>query len=197
MSPLRHLPNALSILRLLAALPLCVLIVQQSALAAFWLALLAGSCDAVDGWLAKRFGWTSRLGAILDPLADKALLLGALIGLSFTGDVPVALLGLALARDLCLVLGGMVYHWRYEKLTPMPSLPGKLTTLTLVLLVLCALALHAFNWPPRTLLLVLQWLAAGMLVLSWWHYWILWNARSHAVRRSQAEHDEANANAVK
>jgi cardiolipin synthase len=183
---LRQLPNVLTGLRLLAAIPLCICIMQGADLAAFWLALIAGASDGLDGWLAKRFGWTSRLGAILDPLADKALLLAALIGLCFTGDIPIWLLGLCLGRDLCLVLGGMVYHWRYEKLTPMPSLPGKLTTLALVVLVLSALAQHAFDWPPRLLIELLVWLSGALVLLSWWHYWMLWNARSHAVRQRQS-----------
>lgn len=183
------LPNALTILRMLAAVPLVWCIVSGFELAAFWLALGAGASDGLDGWLAKRFGWTSRLGAILDPLADKVLLLAALIGLTHHGALPVWLLGLALARDLCLVLGGLVYHWRYEKLTPQPSLPGKLTTLVLVLLVVSALAVDAFQLAGLgDLITGLTWSSAALLGISWIHYWLIWSPRSRtiAARRNQA-----------
>lgn len=185
MTVLRHVPNLLTTLRLLAAVPLYLCIVQGLDVAAFWVALVAGGSDGLDGWLAKRMRWTSRVGAILDPLADKALMLAALLGLTYTGDVPIWLLGLALGRDLCLVLGGMIYHWRYERLTPQPSLPGKLTTFVLVLLVVAALALHAYGWPPPLLIQLLGWLAGAALVVSWVHYWQLWNGRTHQLLRQR------------
>jgi cardiolipin synthase (CMP-forming) len=176
------LPNALTILRLLAAGPLVWCIVQEHEQAAFWLALGAGASDLLDGWIAKRFGWTSRLGAILDPLADKVLLLAALIGLTHHGVLPVWLLGLALARDLCLVLGGMVYHWRYEKLTPQPSVPGKLTTLVLVLLIVVALAAEAFALTDLNQLVTgLTWSSGALLGISWIHYWLVWSPRSRSI----------------
>lgn len=189
MTVLRHVPNLLTTLRLLAAVPLYLCIVNGLDVAAFWVALVAGGSDGLDGWLAKRMRWTSRVGAILDPLADKALMLAALLGLTHTGDVPIWLLGLALGRDLCLVLGGMIYHWRYERLTPQPSLPGKLTTFVLVLLVLAALAQHAYGWPPQALIRCLGWLCAVALAFSWAHYWRIWNARSHHLLRQRTPSD--------
>lgn len=175
------LPNALTLLRMLAALPLFLCIVHGLDTAAFWLAVVAGASDGLDGWLAKRFGWTSRLGAILDPLSDKVLMLAVMLALTWTGDLPVWLLGLALARDICLVLGGLVYHWRYEKLTPQPTVPGKLTTLALVLLIVVVLAGRASGWSPGWLLDLLIGASTLLLCLSWIHYWLIWSPRSKAV----------------
>lgn len=178
---MKHLPNVLTLLRMGAALPLFWCIVAGHELAAFWVALVAGASDGLDGWLAKRFGWTSRLGAILDPLADKVLLLAALVGLTQHGDLPIWLLSVALARDLCLILGGIVYHWRYERLTPQPSVPGKLTTLALVVLIVLALAADAFALQLETAIEVCTWISAALLGLSWIHYWLVWAPRSRVV----------------
>lgn len=182
---MKALPNVLTLLRMGAALPLFWCIVSGHEQAAFWVALGAGASDGVDGWLAKRFGWTSRLGAILDPLADKVLLLAALVGLTQHGSLPMWLLSVALARDLCLVMGGMVYHWRYEKLTPQPSVPGKLTTLALVLLIVLTLASEAFGLGLDGTIEVLVWLSAALLGLSWIHYWLVWSPRSRAIAQSK------------
>ena len=75
MTYLRHLPNAITIARMLSLIPLVWLMLQKHYTGALILALLAGASDGVDGFLAKRFGWEGRLGSILDPLADKLMML--------------------------------------------------------------------------------------------------------------------------
>ena len=71
---LAFLPTAITIARLLAVVPLVWLLADRQYEAALWLALIAGFSDGLDGFLAKRYGWESRLGGGLDPLADKVLL---------------------------------------------------------------------------------------------------------------------------
>jgi len=73
--PVRHIPNIISILRILLVIPVVMLLLDQRYGAALLLFAIAGISDGVDGFLAKRFGWQSRLGSILDPLADKLLLI--------------------------------------------------------------------------------------------------------------------------
>lgn len=70
----RHLPNLLTLLRLLLTLPIAWLLLSERFAAALWLFAVAGASDALDGFLARRFGWVSRVGSVLDPLADKLLL---------------------------------------------------------------------------------------------------------------------------
>jgi cardiolipin synthase len=180
---LKHLPNAISVTRGLCAIPLLWLTLQGQWEAAFWLAMIAGASDGVDGWLAKRFGWQSRLGAGIDPLADKALLLSALLSLTLSGDLPLWFLLLALARDVCIVLGAFIFNWRYERFTPKPSLLGKLTTAALIALIVVELGLRAFVWPLTGAINVLLYLSSALLVASWVHYWLLWQRLSLEVRQ--------------
>ena len=79
---LRHLPNLITLLRLALVWPVYWQISKGQYESALILAAIAGGSDAVDGWLAKHFGWESRLGGLMDPLADKLLLLAAFTGLT-------------------------------------------------------------------------------------------------------------------
>lgn len=135
----RHLPNALTILRLAMAPALPWLLAIGETRAALWVALVAGLSDALDGWLAKRFGWQSRLGSLLDPLADKLMLgLGAL-GLWLAGALPGWLLLLIAGRDVVIVAGAIAW-WRLAgPFDGAPSLLSKGTTVAQVLLVLAGL----------------------------------------------------------
>ncbi len=78
---LRHLPNLITGLRLVLAAPVVWLLLEGRYLESLVLFAVAGVSDLVDGFLARHFGWTSRLGSILDPLADKALVVGTLLAL--------------------------------------------------------------------------------------------------------------------
>ena len=78
---LSWIPNAITIARMVMALPLLWLLVNGHYPQAFWLALVAGASDALDGLLAQRFGWRSALGGLLDPIADKLLMSVCFLGL--------------------------------------------------------------------------------------------------------------------
>lgn len=102
-----NLPNLISLGRLLTV-PIAVYLMMQSAyLAAFLLFLLAGVSDALDGYLAKRNNQTTELGAILDPLADKALLVGVYVTLGLQESLPNWLVLLVVFRDV-LIIGGVI-----------------------------------------------------------------------------------------
>ena len=86
---LNWIPNAISLMRIALVVPILILILQERfvwALALFW---LAGASDGIDGYLAKRFNWRTRLGALLDPVADKLLVAGTFITLAFIQHIPV------------------------------------------------------------------------------------------------------------
>jgi cardiolipin synthase len=103
------------------------------------LAVVAGLSDVLDGFLAKRYGWQSRLGSLLDPIADKLMLGCALLGLWLVMILPAWLVGLVLVRDLVIVAGAGAW-WRLAgPFDGEPSLLGKLTTLSQVGLVLLCL----------------------------------------------------------
>jgi len=106
---IRHLPNALTLLRLLLAAPLGIFILQQHFLAALAVGAVAGATDALDGALARRLGVLSRFGAALDPIADKVLVLVAFLCSAQVGLVPWPLALLVIARDFVIVMGATLY----------------------------------------------------------------------------------------
>ncbi len=104
------LPNAVTLARLLAV-PVAVYLLSEEAYgAAFWVFVLAGLSDALDGFLAKRLGAVSRFGAYLDPLADKALLVAIYVTLGVMGQIADWLVMLIVFRDVLIVGGALFYH---------------------------------------------------------------------------------------
>ncbi len=147
MSLIRHLPNLLTGLRLAAAPATAGLLVAGHFNAAFGIFAAAGLSDAVDGFLAKRFNMSSRLGSILDPAADKALMLAGFLTLAFLDDVPVWLSALVLARDVLIVAGILIAVQLRIPIQVKPLLIGKLCTLIQVAYIGLHLAALAFEFP--------------------------------------------------
>jgi cardiolipin synthase len=168
---LRWVPNAITVGRMVLALPLLWALATGQFLLAFWLAVVAGASDAVDGWLAKRFRWDSRSGGLLDPLADKLLLGVCFVGLWWSQRLPTWLVVLVLARDVVIVAGALAW-WR--TLGPFDAAPTRLSKLNTVLqvgLVVAVLADAAFtgSLPPgagRAGPLPLVWLQALLLACA-------------------------------
>jgi cardiolipin synthase len=132
--------NGLTALRLLAVLPIALLLHARAFELAFWLFLAAGVTDALDGFVAKRFAGVSRLGVVLDPVADKMLLVGTFLVLAWQGLVPPWLLGLVVVRDLMIAAGTLVLRARVDGFEIAPSLLGKACTFTQLLYVAAILA---------------------------------------------------------
>ena len=108
------LPNLITIARLIAV-PLVIMAIAQGHWDwAFFLFVLAGVSDAVDGWLAKSFNMASELGAYLDPIADKALLVSIYVTLAVTGGLPVWIVILVVARDV-MIVSAVILSWVMAK----------------------------------------------------------------------------------
>lgn len=123
------LPNFLTLLRLMAIPVFLAFLAQGEHAKAYILLLAAGVTDAVDGAVARLTNSSSSLGAVLDPMADKLLLLSSFIVLGFTGDVPRWLAALVVTRDLIVVLGyGVVFIVDHAWMEVAPSRLGKLST---------------------------------------------------------------------
>lgn len=103
------LPNVLSILRIILTVPIVISLLNHQFFLALGLFFIAGISDALDGWYAKRFGFQTRLGSILDPVADKLLLIGSFAGLFWIGLLPFWLLVLVFLRDTVIVAGTVGY----------------------------------------------------------------------------------------
>lgn len=161
---LRQLPNVITVARLLLVLPVAGAIVQDRNGLALLLAAVAGVSDALDGWLARQFDWRTRLGAWMDPAADKLLLAAGFIGLSVVGASPWWLTALVLGRDVVIVSGALLYHALRERLVVMPSRISKINTALQIIWVLLVL----FNrWLDLDLQLApLLWLVAASTLVS-------------------------------
>ncbi len=133
-SSLRHLPNALTIGRMLAVIPIGVWLHDEDYVPATVLFLVAALTDALDGVLARAYGWQSRLGGVLDPIADKLLMLVSAAVLCWNGLLPLWLLLLMLVRDVLIVVGALIHHRWFEPFQPQPSVLGKLCTAFQILL---------------------------------------------------------------
>ena len=123
-----NLPNILTGLRLVSAPVLAVLVLAGDHGAAFAVFAFAGLSDAADGFLAKRFGLDTAFGRILDPAADKLLMLASFLALSAIGEAPIWLTALVIGRDLGIVAGALL-AWALDlpfKVAPLPL--GKLCT---------------------------------------------------------------------
>lgn len=168
--PLRYLPNLITLLRLLLVGPIVWAILQERFGLAFLLFLLAGLSDGLDGFLAKRFGWQSRLGALLDPIADKALLVSVYWAAAFAGILPLWLVLLIALRDLAILLGAAYLLWRDPGLEIRPLPSSKLNT-ALQILYLLSLLLSLSLLPfPSLLLSALQIAVVLSTVGSGLHY---------------------------
>lgn len=138
-----YIPNLLTLLRIAAAPVLVVLLQDRSYELALALFILAGLSDGLDGYIAKRFECESRLGAILDPIADKLLLVSAYVMLTVLHHLPFWLLVAVVFRDL-LIVGGYLVVATLNGAAPMrPSTMSKVNTLMQIVLVSVVLAQQA------------------------------------------------------
>lgn len=174
----RHIPNTISTLRILLTIPVVSLLFQRHYGTALWLFVLAGASDGLDGFLAKRFGWQSWLGGLLDPLADKILLVSSFLVLGVIGLIPAWLVAAALCRDLVIVAGAFYYHAMVEEVQPAPSLISKFNTLLQVVLVILVIADAGIYPLPRHLIESLQWLLLGTVLASGGHYVYVWSRKA-------------------
>ena len=150
------IPNIITLVRILLV-PFIVWAIASNELEiAFNIFLAAGISDAIDGFLAKRFHMTSELGALLDPLADKALLVSIFIALGIWGAIPRWIVILVVSRDF-MIVGAVIVSWVFGKPIPMkPLMVSKLNTVAQVLFAALVLASvgFGFNAAPYDLILM-------------------------------------------
>ncbi len=132
----KHIPNLLTVLRLLGA-PLSVWFIAQNQLTiAFWIFLGVSATDWLDGYLARRWQATSKLGQILDPIADKFLIMSVYLALGFWEFIPFWLTTLVLSRDFLILLSSsVIILTRRTNVNLTPTLIGKISTTVQMLFV--------------------------------------------------------------
>jgi cardiolipin synthase (CMP-forming) len=153
----RHIPNIISVIRILLVVPIAVALWHQHLALSIALFGVAAVSDAADGFLAKRFGWQSELGALLDPIADKLLLATVFVTLSLLKLVPLWLMLAVVARDVIIVSGAALYRLVIGALTAHPSLISKVNTLCQAAFILAVVSRAKFMVPPDW---VIAWLGA-------------------------------------
>lgn len=167
---LKHLPNLLSWLRLAAAPTLAILLVSGADRLALGVFAFAGLSDAADGFLAKRFGFDSRFGRLLDPAADKLLMLAAFVTLTVLKVTPLWLTLLVIARDAAIVAGIVIARMFELPVRVEPLFVGKLSTAMQIIYVALALLLLTLGlqWPLT--LDVAAYATAALTIASWLAY---------------------------
>ncbi|HEY1309375.1 MAG TPA: CDP-alcohol phosphatidyltransferase family protein [Pseudolabrys sp.] len=161
-----NIPNLITLGRILLV-PFVVWAIASGAMwIAFVLFLAAGVSDAIDGYLAKRFKMTTELGAYLDPLADKALIVSIYLTLGISDLIPRWLVILVVSRDI-LIVGGILLSWLMgNPLKIKPLLVSKLNTVAQIAFACVVLGSLGFGIPADTLTLVLMVLVAALTLLS-------------------------------
>ena len=184
---LRWLPNALCVLRMFLAVPTAWYLYHQQYDVTFAVFLIAAITDGLDGFIAKRFNWTSDLGKILDPLADKLLLVTVFIALAVIGKVAMWLAVLVVSRDLVITFGAIVYRKLYGPLVgAAPTLISKVNTVIQIVYVL-AVMLEAINaWPSAVSTTTLSYVTAATTIISGVDYVVTYCKRAAETHRNRA-----------
>jgi cardiolipin synthase len=149
---MRHLPNIICLGRIALIWPIITGLQAHQYDRTLLLFSVAALSDGLDGWLAKRFAWTSRLGKILDPLADKLLLVSVFLVLTWLGLVPRWLAVAAVARDVMIGLGAVIFRAGWGPLHGRPIVSSKINTVLQIGYILLVVINAAWGLPPPPVL---------------------------------------------
>ena len=149
---MRHLPNIICLCRILLIWPIIDGLLGGAYERTLLLFVVAAASDGLDGWLAKRYGWTSRLGIWLDPLADKLLLVSVFLVLTWQGQVPFYLAVAAVSRDVMIALGAVSFRFLWGPVRGRPILSSKINTVLQLLYILLVVTHAAWAQPPDSVL---------------------------------------------
>ena len=183
---LSFLPNAICIVRMLLVVPLVAAIVEGRYVTALALIVVAGLSDGLDGFLAKRFDWRTRLGGLLDPAADKLLLVSTFVALAYVGAMPFGVVAIVVGRDIVIVAGAICYQLFIAPLEGEPALISKLNTACQLAFGVFTLTFAAYGWPSRPALLPLGAAVVFTSLVSGLNYVLRWGTRAWRVTHQAA-----------
>jgi len=188
---LRHLPNLITLIRLLLSVPIAWFLFRGDYWPALVLLAVAGLSDAADGYLARRYRWVSEVGAWLDPAADKILMLAIYLAVTLSGVLPLWLLFLVVGRDLWLSAGWLAYRRWIGPLRVQPVFISKINTVLQILLVLGAILKVGIlglepSWVLQGLVVIvaLTTITSGLVytVIHGWQTWLHFTADASSGR---------------
>jgi cardiolipin synthase len=192
----RQLPNIITMLRVALMPPLAYYLLIKNYPIALIIFMVAGASDALDGYLAKHFKWTSRFGAIADPLADKMLMLVSYSYLASEGYLPIWLLALVVGRDIFIVSAAYAFHKRFGPFDMQPSWLSKFNTTFQIFLVTLVMFSLVFTNIPSILKEVLIVIVAFTSLASGLQYgWMGIQATQQKLQQKQHQHEEDENNA--
>ncbi|SFL61357.1 CDP-diacylglycerol--glycerol-3-phosphate 3-phosphatidyltransferase [Bradyrhizobium sp. NFR13] len=179
------IPNFITLGRILLV-PVIVWAIASSQMEiAFAIFVIAGVSDAIDGFLAKRFNMASELGALLDPLADKALLVSIYVSLGIWGAVPRWLVILVVSRDI-MIVSAVIVSWLFGKPIPMkPLMVSKLNTVAQVAFAALVLASLGFGFRSSPYDLILMGFVTVLTLLSVSFYLVEWMRHMSTIEPGQ------------
>lgn len=161
-----NIPNFITIARVMSVPVIFWLLVSGETRTAFFVFVAAGASDALDGFLAKRYDWRTELGAILDPLADKLLLVSLFIALGVARELPLWIVVAVVSRDILIVLAVMVSWVMDRPVAINPLVVSKINTLFQIVLVATVLADAAFGLGLGIVRTALVWITGTLTLVS-------------------------------
>ncbi|MFV1956465.1 MAG: CDP-alcohol phosphatidyltransferase family protein [bacterium] len=186
------IPNIITMFRI-ATVPVLILFLHDQNYGwAFTVFLIAGISDALDGFIAKRFDMASELGAILDPLADKALIFSSYLMLMILGDLPFWLFLTVVFRDVLILAGSLIYVAFNGQVKMAPSYLSKLNTFTQIFLVVAILAQKTFGLDYTSFTDYLIYATFITTILSGVHYVWVWAVKEE-IEMVDSANDDRNA----
>jgi len=184
------LANWLTVLRILLIPVFVSLLVYRKPGPALVVFVAAALTDLLDGYVARRHGLSSRLGAFLDPMADKLLLVSSFVTLTWLKALPFWIAAVVISRDLILMVGALVIHMAGGRIYPRPTRAGKIATFFQILTVLTGLATRFAQVGPA--LIAVMWLAAAFTIVSGLQYIVQGMRFLNAAHAAEREDDEAS-----
>jgi cardiolipin synthase (CMP-forming) len=178
---LRQLPNLICVGRIVLAWPIVMSLRDGNYAASMWLFALAAVSDGLDGYLAKRFHWTSDLGKLLDPAADKLLLVSVFVSATWLGLVPRWLTAAVVGRDALIALGALTFRLWFGPLRGRPTLLSKLNTAVQLMYLFCVMANASREFPGPAVLGVLAVITLVTTVASGVDYVVVFTRRALAI----------------
>ena len=174
----RHIPNLITGGRFLLVPVIVMLLLSEQYTWTVLVFLIAGLSDGLDGFIAKHYDWRSQLGAVMDPLADKVLIFGTYLTLSWQGLIPAWLAVLVILRDAIIICGAMLHYKLTHTLEMSPILVSKFNTAVQMLLVLAVVLAQATGKLPAWLVGVLIGLTLVTTLVSGISYLIAWTRKT-------------------
>lgn len=182
-----HIPNLISFLRILLVVPIAFYLWQQNYLIALILFLLGGLSDGLDGFLARRYHWQTKLGVILDPMGDKLMLVTSYLLLGWHGLISWWLVSLIIVRDLIIVGGTFLYRHFIGEAELKPLLLSKINTVFQILLVLIVMLSQVMLYKQTSIFPIvvdgIKWLVIFTTVFSGYAYVNEWGKRAWRLRK--------------